>query len=71
MRFAMTARTIVRQRGEGQEMNEMTQRNMEKVTKYRPDGQQELEKMVERLKDLEVGERNNAVNTEKRWGGTI
>jgi len=71
MRFAMTARTIARQRGEGQEMNEMTQRNMEKVTKYRPDGQQELERMVERLNDLEVGERNNAVNTEKRWGGTI
>jgi large subunit ribosomal protein L17 len=71
MRFAMTARTIARQRGEGEEMNEMTKRNVEKVTRFRPDGQTELEKMVEKLNDLEVGERNNAVSAEKRWGGKV
>lgn len=71
MRFAMTARTIARQRGEGEEMNEMTLRNFEKVTKYRLDGEAELEKMVEKLHSLEVGERDNAVNTEKRWGGKV
>jgi hypothetical protein len=71
MRFAMTARTIARQRGEGEEMNEMTKRNVEKVTRFRPDGQTELEKMVEKLNDLQVGERNNAVSAEKRWGGKV
>jgi len=67
----MTARTIARQRGEGEEMNEMTKRNVEKVTRFRPDGQTELEKMVEKLNDLQVGERNNAVSAEKRWGGKV
>lgn len=71
MRFAMTARTIARQRGEGEEINEMTQRNVEKVTRYRRDGDQELEKMVEKLNELEVGERNNAKSDERRWGGQI
>lgn len=71
VRFAMTARTIARQRGEGEEMNEMTLRNFEKVTKYRLDGEAELEKMVEKLHSLEVGERDNAVNAERRWGGKV
>lgn len=52
-------------------MNEMTKRNVEKVTRFRPDGQTELEKMVEKLNDLQVGERNNAVSAEKRWGGKV
>lgn len=71
IRFAMTARTIARQRGEGQEINEMTQRNVEKVTRYRPNGEQDLEEMVEKLNELEVGERDNAKNDERRWGGQV
>jgi hypothetical protein len=71
MRFAMTARTIARQRGEGKDINEMTQRNVEKVTRYRPNGEEELEQMVEKLNDLEVGERDNSETNEARWGGRI
>lgn len=71
MRFAMTARTVARLRGEGQDLNEMTQRNIEKVTRYRPDGEKALEDMVEKLNDLEVGDRDNAKNDERRWGGQI
>ena len=71
MRFAMTARTLARQRGEGQDINEMTQRNVEKVTRFRPGGESELENMVERLQSLKVGERNNAATDEKRWGGSV
>jgi len=60
MRFAMTARTIARQRGEGQDINEMTQRNVEKVTRFRPGGKSDLEEMVEKLNTLQVGERDDA-----------
>jgi len=71
MRFALTARTVARRRGEGLEVNEMTARYIEKVTQYRPNGEKELEKMVEKLNKLEVGERDNSNTDEKRWGGKI
>jgi large subunit ribosomal protein L17 len=65
MRFAMTARTIARQRGEGEEMNEMTQRNVEKVTRFRPAGEADLEQMVEQLSTLGVGKRKNPVSSKR------
>ncbi len=71
MRFAMTARTIAKDREEGREHNEMTTRNVEKVTRYRPNGEDALETMVEKLGGLEIGERSNAANQEKRWGGQV
>lgn len=71
IRFAMTARTIARERGEGKELNEMTARNFDKVTRFRPGGAKELEEMVETMADLEVTERDNAGSTEKRWGGNV
>ena len=71
MRFAMTARTIARQREMGVEMNEMTKKNMEKVVRYRKDGEQALEDMVSKLGGLEVGTRDNSESTERRWGGNI
>lgn len=71
IRFAMTARTIARERGEGKELNEMTARNFDKVTRFRPGGEKELEEMVETMADLEVTERDNAASTEKRWGGNV
>jgi large subunit ribosomal protein L17 len=71
MRFAMTARTIARERGEGRELGEMTTRNIEKVTRYRLDGESELEKMVGKISGLEIGERNDVVSDEKRWGGKV
>jgi hypothetical protein len=71
MRFAMTARTIAASRVEGRDMSEMTARNIEKVTRYRANGEDELEKMVKQLGKLKFNERNNAATDEKRWGGVI
>ena len=66
MRFAMTARTVARMRGEGQDLNEMTQKNVEKVTRYRPDGEKALEEMVEKLNGLEVGARDDSKDPDIR-----
>lgn len=66
IRFAMTARTIARCRGEDKEINEMTAKNIAKVTKFRPNGATALETMVEKMTGLEVGDRDNAKHLEKR-----
>lgn len=71
MRFAMTARTIAKDRAQAKESTEMTERNMEKVTRYRPNGEKDLEKMVKKISELEVGDRNNAASDERRWGGHV
>ncbi|RDW60952.1 prokaryotic ribosomal protein L17 [Coleophoma cylindrospora] len=68
MRFAMTARTIARLRGEGKEVDNLTQYNVDKVTRFRPNGEQALEEMVEKVNDLEIGDRTAL---EARWGGKI
>jgi len=69
MRFAITARTIAKREADGIEMNEITARNIEKVTRYRKNGEAELEKMVQKMKGLHMEPRSNATNEEKRWGG--
>lgn len=71
MRFAMTARTLARERDEGRPVGPVTAKNIEKVTRFRPDGEAALEDMVDQLADLEVGERNNAASEERRWGGKV
>lgn len=72
MRFQMTARTLVKERGEGrEEPREMTARNVEKVTRFRRGGKQALESLVEKFGDLKVKERDNSSNVEKRWGGSV
>jgi len=58
MRFAMTARTVARIREEGREVDEMTARNIEKVTRYRPKGQKALEEMVKKMKTVRIGDRD-------------
>ncbi|KAL1985101.1 hypothetical protein VTN96DRAFT_8230 [Rasamsonia emersonii] len=50
MRFAMTAKTIARQRMQGiQTLNELTALNVRKVTQFRKDGVEELEKMIKKF----------------------
>ncbi len=71
MRFALTARTVARVRERGQEINEVTERNITQVTQFRKDGKQELEEMVNKVGGLKVGERSNATNDERRWGGHV
>jgi len=52
MRFAMTARTIARVREQGKSINDMTAGNIAKVTRFRKDGETELERMVARFERL-------------------
>lgn len=59
MRFAMVAKTLVRERaaaGEGGEgeggIREITARNVAKVTRFRADGEEELERTVRRLETM-------------------
>lgn len=50
MRFALTARTVARQRSQGFEtFNELTTLNVQKVTRFRKDGVEELERAIKRL----------------------
>lgn len=50
MRFAMTAKTLARQRADGVDsLNEYTAVNVKKVTRFRKGGESELEKMVEKI----------------------
>lgn len=49
MRFAMTAKALVKQREDGKGMNEITAVNVRKVTRFREGGEDELEHEVHRL----------------------
>lgn len=57
MRFAITARSVARQRADGFEnLNEMTTLNVKKVTQFRKDGVEELEDAIKRLELQKKGE---------------
>ena len=60
VRFALTAKTIANLREKGHKINDMTAANIMKVTRYRPQGEDELESMVEKFAGLaaegDVGE---------------
>lgn len=49
MRFAMTAKTLVRERASESGIRTMTAKNVRKVTRFRPGGEEELEKTVRAL----------------------
>lgn len=61
MRFAMTARTIATTKKEGRPISDMTARNIEKVTKYRQNGEQELRQMVKEMSKLGIRDRDDSV----------
>ena len=52
MRFAMTAKTLVRERASDEGIREITARNVAKVTRFREDGEEELERTVRRLETM-------------------
>lgn len=52
MRFALTAKTIAQLRARGHEVNDMTRANIQKVTRFRRDGEGKLEEMVRRFERL-------------------
>jgi large subunit ribosomal protein L17 len=71
-RFAMTARTILRERRENKDPTDMTARNIDKVTRFRPGGEEALEEMVRKIRHLSVRRgRTDAASTERRWGGGV
>lgn len=49
MKFTLTAMTIARCRREGTELSLITMGNIEKLTKYRKDGLNELEDLVKKI----------------------
>ena len=65
MRFALTAKTIANIREKGHEINDMTAANIQKVTRYRPNADQDLEDMVSKFEGLAV-ERDHGVEEVKK-----
>ncbi|KAL7270513.1 54S ribosomal protein L8, mitochondrial [Rhizina undulata] len=49
MRFAMTAKTLARCKAEDKDLTDLTLKNIKKVTRFRQDGENQLEKAVARL----------------------
>lgn len=67
MRFAMTARTLAQLRVEGKEVNDMTAGNIAKVTRYRENGEHDLEEMVRKFRNLSAeGDEGVKVVTKKK-----
>ena len=56
MRFAMTAKTLVKERATEEGVRELTAKNIIKVTRFREDGEAELEKTVRALEARESDE---------------
>ncbi|KAH6690531.1 ribosomal protein L17, partial [Plectosphaerella plurivora] len=52
MRFMMTAKAVALGERDGLPMNTMTQKNIDKVTRYRENGKDVFQDMVEKFKDL-------------------
>ena len=85
MRFAMTAKTLVRERAaasspsdsplggeasDGGGLRAITLKNVQKVTRFRPGGEEELEKVVKKLESVERGEeweRRRKMGERKGW----
>ena len=54
LRFAITAAAVARDRALGKPHTDLTQRQIEKVTRFRPDGAAQLEDMVRRTAKLRL-----------------
>jgi hypothetical protein len=54
MRFFMTAKAIAKAQAEGKPLTEITALNMHKVTKFRENGEKELESAVKKMRSFET-----------------
>jgi len=70
IRFAMTAKTLVRERAEGKKMAELTALNVRKVTRFREDGDKALEAEVRRLELEEQRVKREAADEFEKDGTT-
>ena len=72
MRFALAAKTVAHCRTHDKKLTDLTTKNIKKVTRFRPGGLDQFEKMVEKMKALdkaaEKAEKTarNAVKEEKQ-----
>ena len=66
MRFAMTARTLVRLQKEDKEINDITAKNIEKVTRFRKGGETALEDLVKKMSKMQFLNRSREL-MEKKW----
>ena len=66
MRFAMTAKTIVKERASEGGIRDLTAKNIAKVTRYREGGQEELEKAVRTLESKERDDERRKMGLLKR-----
>lgn len=67
IRFAMTAKTLVRERAtEDGIVRPLTAKNIKKVTQFRPGGEEDLERTVRALEDQERDEERRARGALKR-----
>lgn len=64
MRFHMTAKTLVRERATDEGIREITAKNVNKVTRYREGGVEELEREVKRM---EKQVRDEEFRERARW----
>ena len=66
MRFAMTAKTLVKERAAEGGIRERTAKNIAKVTRYRENGEEELEKAVIALESKERDDERRQMGLLKR-----
>lgn len=60
MRFMMTAKAVAQGEATGLEVNELTQKNIDKVTRYRDNGEAVFNKMVDDFRrTLSFGSKKN------------
>lgn len=69
MRFAMTARTLMKLREEEKSLNEITSLNVHKVTRFRKGGEEELENEVRRLERLKLRAQKEGAEKEEKEEG--
>ena len=69
MRFAMTAKTLVRERANKGVVREITARNVAKVTRFRRHGKAELERMVKSLRKMKELEKSDEKEEKSGKGG--
>jgi large subunit ribosomal protein L17 len=62
----LTARTLARLQKEDKEVNDLTAKNIDKVTRFRKDGEAALEEMVKRMSKLEFMKKDRDT-MEKKW----
>jgi len=66
MRFAMTAKTLVRERATEEGVRDITAKNIVKVTRFRKGGEAELEMMVKALESKERDEERRKMGVLRR-----